>query len=77
MQDVRRGYRPCEATKYAISNNALTNGNGYCWWWLRSPGDVEADAAYVTTVGLVDDIGISVSYDNRAVRPALWITLKP
>ena len=42
-------------------------------WWLRSPGDVQANAAFVYDDGYLIDLGYGVSYDAVAVRPALSI----
>ncbi len=74
--------RMCVPTVYALENGActgyysLTGGEDNCWWWLRSPGHVQDDAAEVSCEGDVYDQDCSVSAENRAVRPALWIDLK-
>ena len=65
--------RLCEPSAFTTSKGAFTNGLGFCCWWLRSPGDGQSKAAFVTAaVGYVGH-----SYDVRsgdpAVRPALWI----
>ena len=70
--------RQCKPTDYAIANRAYVNSsNGSCWWWLRSPGITEYDAAFVyaDADGDVDESGLDVDYDYAAVRPALWIDL--
>jgi len=43
------------------------------WWWLRSPGDCQGDAAGVYSDGSVDYTGLDVDYGNVCVRPALRI----
>ena len=66
--------RVCKPAKYVIENGAHV-GNGNCWWWLRSSGYVQGNAAYVNHVGDVREGGCDACYDDRAVRPALWIDL--
>ena len=41
------------------------------WWWLRSPGYDQDDAALATAGGGVDYNGDSVNHGSNAVRPAL------
>ncbi len=73
--------RKCIPTAYAIAQGAYTSssynkdGKATCWWWLRSPGDYQYCAAYVSDDGSIDYDGddVNVSYD--CVRPALWINL--
>lgn len=74
--------RKCAPTAYAKAQGAYTSdsyktasGAATCWWWLRSPGDDQGSAAYVSCVGDVHEFGYSVGNDNGAVRPALWIDL--
>ena len=69
--------RQCQGTAYCYARGAYKASNGLCWWWLRSPGDGSNYVAYVYDSGSVDDRGHYVDYDDRAVRPALWINLKP
>lgn len=45
--------------------------NGLCWWWLRSPGNNQNNAANVNNDGAVNCNGNNVNNDNDAVRPAL------
>ncbi len=40
------------------------------WWWLRSPGNNQNNAANVNTDGSVNRNGDNVNNDNNAVRPA-------
>lgn len=74
--------RKCAPTAYAKAQGAYTSdiyktasGAATCWWWLRSPGDSQSCAALVSHDGSVYYLGLSVSIDNVAVRPALWINL--
>ena len=46
-----------------------------CPWWLRSPGRNPNYAAYVSSAGIVYELGDYVLRDYDAVRPALWIDL--
>jgi len=43
-------------------------------WWLRSPGGIDFDAAFVAAYGIVSAIGYPVDGDY-AVRPALKVNL--
>ncbi len=69
----------CAPTDYAIAHGALpfSNQDGLytCWWWLRSPGGTQDNAAYVNSDVDVDEYGDHVGHGNIAVRPALWIDL--
>ena len=68
--------RTCSATAYAKDKGAYTNGSeDNCWWWLRSPGYYQNDAAYIDTDGSVRDLGYRVNNDKACVRPAMWIKL--
>ena len=67
--------RQCEPTDFAVANGAWEDSSGNCWWWLRSPGVSQGDAADVLSDGYVDEYGSGVNHDELAVRPALWIDL--
>ena len=67
--------RQCKPTNYAVANGAWERDGGNCWWWLRSPGGSQNYAACVSDGGVVLEFGYFVYYDDRAVRPALWIDL--
>ncbi|MBE7050672.1 MAG: toll/interleukin-1 receptor domain-containing protein, partial [Ruminococcaceae bacterium] len=67
--------RECKATDYAVANGVWKSDSGNCWWWLRSPGGDQSSAAGVYNDGGVDEGGSTVSYDDIAVRPAMWINL--
>ena len=43
----------------------------FCWWWLRSPGNNQNNAANVNNDGSVNYNGNNVNNDNNCVRPAL------
>ncbi len=67
--------RVCKPTAYAKVQGAYTDGEGGCWWWLRSPGINSRSAANVNFVGDVYAVGYNIYYDYCAVRPAFWIDL--
>ena len=69
--------KECVPTKYVLQQGAFVTVDGYCWWWLRSPGDDQSSAAYINGSGWVDTIGDDVNCDDECVRPALWINLEP
>lgn len=69
--------RQCEPTDFAVASGAyVSSSNGNCWWWLRSPGGNQDDAANVSSDGGVNEYGDIVYSCSDAVRPALWIDLK-
>jgi hypothetical protein len=47
------------------------------WWWLRSPGDRNSNAAYVGNSGIIHIGGINVTNGNPhgGVRPVLWLSM--
>ena len=74
--------RKCAPTAYAKAQGAYTSdsyktasGAATCWWWLRSPGNNQNNAAHVYRGGSVYCTGSPVSDVADAVRPALWINL--
>ncbi|MDD6796769.1 MAG: DUF6273 domain-containing protein [Clostridia bacterium] len=75
--------RVTKATEYAISRGAWTWTKkdqlaGSCFWWLRSSGYSQKDAATVFYDGYVDGSGHRVDDDDKyAVRPAMWIAVNP
>jgi serine/threonine protein kinase len=48
-------------------------GNESMWWWLRSPGISDTNAAYVLSNGVLDVGGSNIDDAEGGVRPALWI----
>lgn len=68
-------------TAYAIAQGGWTNysnktadGTAAGWWWLRSPGSDQSNAADVYTDGSLS--GNYVSNDSGSVRPALWVNIE-
>ena len=66
--DDRKAY----PTPYA---NLKTKDSTTCWWWLRSPGDIQSSAASVSNDGNVYSYGNYLYNDHIAVRVALWLDL--
>ena len=58
-----------------VKKKGYLTWNGYCCWWLRSPGCSPDCAAGVSTDGIVDNRGGSVKLIPEVVRPALWVEL--
>ena len=68
-------------TAYAIAQgapagngNQTTDGVPAGWWWLRSPGSLQYDAAIVNNDGSLRSI--NVSNGNCCIRPAFWLNLE-
>ena len=66
-------------TEYAIKQGADTSsayttddGTVTGWWWLRSPGTSQKNAAFVNYDGSLNVAGVE---SKEVVRPALWIDL--
>ena len=66
--------RRCQPTLRAISQKAFI-GKGFCYWWLRSPGDYHNDAVRISASGAVELSGYRVSNYTSTVRPALRVIL--
>ena len=69
--------RQCKLTACAKEQLWYTGRNGFCRWWLRSPGSTQIMAAIVQSDGSVFLSGEFVTNFAQAVRPALWISLEP
>ena len=67
--------RTCRPTEYALVNDARAYSDGFCWWWLRSPGSLQDCAARVQYYGELRTYGYNVAYRHCSVRPAMWIEL--
>ncbi len=62
--------RRCRPIALAKAHGAHSGKDGYCWWWLRSPGHYQRGASFVRTDGELYSTG-GVHRDDYAVRPAL------
>lgn len=59
---------------YASDSDYTSDGKAAGWWWLRSPGYNQNQAANVNTNG---SLGYDyVYYASEVVRPALWLNLE-
>lgn len=75
--------RQCRPTDYAIANGARVgsvNYGGYvcdgtCFWWLRTPGNIQTHAADVNIIGYTRGFDKVDNSEFAAVRPAMWIDL--
>ena len=67
--------RSCLPTTYAKANGAWTSETGYCYWWLRTPGDTQWNASAIFAQGGIHEEGNKVNNPENAIRPAMWIDL--
>ncbi len=70
--------RRCKATAYCAARGAKVMSNGYCWWWLRSPGYECNMALAINSEGKRVPGDQHVHNNNKntgLVRPAMWINL--
>lgn len=70
--------RRCIPTNYAISMGAETRNFTYGtpdtgWWWLRSPGEKQYHAAFVSFDGERHSNAVGNGY--LSMRPALWVDM--
>lgn len=75
-------------TREGSDKYQTADGEYTCWWWLRSPGNNEGSACYLSNDGSVSSYGDNVYHidyiglynnhikDFAGVRPALYISLK-
>lgn len=68
--------RTCKATMYAVAQGVQINGEGNCWWWLRTPGQFAGYAAGIFRNGEIDTVGDVFYHEGDAIRPVIWITLE-
>ncbi|MGI6071455.1 MAG: DUF6273 domain-containing protein [Lachnospiraceae bacterium] len=66
-----RGAKPTEAAK--VQGIYTYDENGYCCWWLRTPGYVQYAASRVNVGGGISDTIYDDKRAHRAARPAMWI----
>lgn len=67
-------YKSCiQPTAYAIAQGVFVDGASASWWWLRSPGHEQYDAARVGADGSLYYHDVRDS--SGAVRPAIWVDL--
>ena len=72
------GIFSAQSTKYSIAQGSYRNASTLkSWWWLRTPGHANNYAAHAPIAEDRDpsSMGIQVTKNNIAVRPAIWIEL--
>lgn len=67
--------RRATATPYAIAKGAFTNENNNAYYWLRTPGATNANAATVTMDGEAYPQGNVATYNKNCIRPVMHIDL--
>ncbi len=80
LNDTRNTQARVEPTAYALAQGATVKedklteeGKAASWWWLRSPGNKQYNAAYVNQGGSLSHR--SATSETVCVRPALWLDL--
>ena len=69
------GESQCQPTAQAKAHEAFSSDDGYCRWWLRSPGHYQHYASIVETDGKLCRKGTFVDLSNCVIRPALRLIL--
>lgn len=59
---------------YTSSSNETAEGKGACKWWLRSPGHLSYEGAYIDSNGTINCT--TCDEDDICVRPALWVNVE-
>jgi len=67
--------RKTTPTPYTLSKNLWTHKDKTCYWWLRSPGIMQYNAAAIYYSGLVSDIGCFTGDEKVAARPAIRVRI--
>lgn len=67
--------RIAKATDFAVQNGTKTDSAGNCIWWLRTSGIDSKRFAVVSNAGYIYEIGSYADFDDRGIRPAMWIDL--
>ena len=67
--------RKAVPTPYTLSKNLWTHKDKTCYWWLRSPGIMQYNAAAIYYSGLVSDIGCFAGDEKVAYRPAVRVKI--
>ncbi len=64
--------RKAVPTEYALEQGAEPDDNGNCFWWLRTPGTDQWNAAAVQRDGTEHTANVN---EKICIRPALWVQL--
>lgn len=66
--------RKCQVTESAKNNGAFADAKtGTGWWWLRTPGEKDIYAAYVSADGVIVKGGCYTGSSRGLLRPAMWV----
>ncbi len=67
-----------QATEYCMSRPIWLEIDGVnrCWWWLRSCGSNDTQAAEVGSMGYLSFNGGAVTTAERAIRPVIHVTVE-
>ncbi len=68
------GASKCEPTPYAVSRGGKPDNKGYCYWWLRSPSNVQFKALFVSPLGSEGPTNCYAS--NICARPAIMLNME-
>ncbi|WP_274969145.1 DUF6273 domain-containing protein [Succinimonas amylolytica] len=67
--------RQTTPTPFTLAKNLWTHKDKTCYWWLRSPGIMQYNAATIYYSGLVSDIGCFTGDEKVAARPAIRVRI--
>ncbi len=67
--------RKSGAMDFAIQNGTKADSEGNCIWWLRTPGIDSKRFSVISNAGYIYEIGSYIDFDDRGIRPAMWIDL--
>lgn len=62
-------------TTYARVQGGIASDSVAGWWWLRSPGGQQGNAAFVSLSGSVAHHGSYIILHDYSIRPAFWLDL--
>lgn len=65
--------KACAPTACVAEKGCIVTDKGNGLWWLRTPGETNAHAAFVNDEGYVYGDGAAVGQVDYLVRPAMWI----
>ena len=63
-------------TSYAIRQGVYVDPDGFCDWWVRSPGWYQS-YAQTNSLGSGYEVGNDEMMFHPGVCPAIWIDLEP
>ena len=51
-------------------------GSGACWYWLRTPGSSQSNAAKMNYDGTVNYTGAMIHFTKYGVRPCIRVSIE-